>query len=332
LPGLRRVLYSDYMNIETENKHREADIEERINVLKALADKSRILVVNALLERPHCVEELAERLRLASSTISFHLRKLEEARLVAKCKTQYYLVYELRPDLLRMRLQDFVSVPSDDDSPEIKRMRRYREKVMRTFFRNGALLQMPKQWRKRKIVLEEFVAMFDVGREYQEHEVNERILPLHADYCTIRRMLIDEGYMTRDGQTYRRLEREAKPMSTRPEIKRQYKEAVKQAGIFQVKNKVNGKILLGSSKNLHGPLNKHRFILSIGMHWNREMQEEWNQFGPDAFAFEVLEVVKPKEDPRFNLDDELSLLEQIWIEKVQPFGERGYNKDSRIRE
>ena len=326
------MLYSDYMNIETENRHREEDIEERITVLKALADKSRILVVNALLEKPHCVEELAERLQLASSTISFHLRRLEEARLVAKRKTQYYLVYELRSDLLQMRLQDFVSVPSDDDSPEKRRMRRYREKVMRTFFRSGVLVQIPKQWRKRRIILEEFLAMFDPGREYQEHEVNERILPLHADYCTIRRMLIDEGYMARDGQTYHRLEGKAKPMSTRPEIKRQYKETPRQAGIFHVKNTVNGKVLLGSSKNLHGPLNKHRFILSIGMHWNRKMQEEWNQFGPEAFTFEVLEIVKPKEDPGFNLEDELSLLEQVWIERVQPFGERGYNKDSRIRE
>ncbi len=43
--------------------------------------------------------------------------------------------------------------------------------------------------------------------------------------------------------------------------------------------------------------------------------------------FEVLDVVKQKDDPAFNLEDELSLLEQIWIERVQPFGEGGYNKD-----
>jgi len=320
------------MNIETENRPREHDINDRITVLKALADTSRILIVNALLERPHCVEELAERLRLASSTISFHLRRLEEARLVAKRKSQYYLVYELRPDLFRMKLQDFVSVPSDDDSPERKRMRRYREKVLRTFFQSGVLARIPKQWRKRKIVIEEFVPLFEPERVYQEREVNERILPMHADYCTIRRLLIDEGYLTRDGQNEYRLATEARPMSTRPEIKKRYKEAPKEAGIFHVKNTVNGKVLLGSSKNLHGPLNKHRFLLSTGSHWNRKMQEEWNQFGPEAFVFEVLEIVTPKDDPRFNLDDELSLLEQVWIERVQPFGERGYNKDARIRE
>jgi biotin operon repressor len=320
------------MLIETENKHREENIEERVNVLKALADRSRIMIMNALSERPHCVEELAERLRLSSPTISFHLRKLEDAGLVSKSKAQYYLVYELRSDLLHMTLGDFVSVPSDDDSPERRRMWRYREKVMRTYFRNGSLVKIPKQWRKRMIVLEEFLSKFEPGRRYEEREVNERILPLYEDYCTIRRMLVDEGYMARDDEGYRRLETEERPMSTRSEIKKQYREAPRQAGIFHVKNTVNGKILLGSSKNLHGPLNKHRFILQIGRHWNQGMQEEWNRFGPEAFVFEVLEVIEPKEDPSFNLEDELSLLEQVWIERVQPFGERGYNKDARIRE
>jgi biotin operon repressor len=315
------------MNIETDRKGRETDLDARVNALKALADRSRLLVVNALLEKPHCAEELAERLRLAPSTISFHLRRLEEAGLVTKSKEQYYVVYELRADLLRMSLKDFVTMPPGDDGPEERRVRQGREKVVRTFFRNGGLIQIPKQWRKRRIVLEEFLAGFETGKEYAEHEVNERIAPLYADYCTIRRMLVDEGYMTRKGQKYRRIEKEAGTVGTHSEIKKQYKEAPRQAGIFQVKNTVSGKILLGSSKNLHGPLNKHRFLLSIGRHWIKTMQEDWDRLGPDAFVFEVLEVLKQKDDPAFNLEDELSLLEQIWTERVQPFGEHGYNKD-----
>jgi biotin operon repressor len=315
------------MNIESDKGRRGTDLDARVNALKALADRSRLLVVNALLEKPHCAEELAERLRLAPSTISFHLRRLEEAGLVTKNKTQYYVVYELRPDLLRMSLKDFVTMPPGDDGPEEKRMRQGREKVVRAFFRNGALVRIPKQWRKRTIVLEEFLGSFEPGKEYEEDEVNERIAPLYADYCTIRRMLVDQGYMTRRGQKYRRIEKEAGAVGTHSEIKKQYKEAPRQAGIFQVKNTASGKVLLGSSKNLHGPLNKHRFLLSIGRHWIKTMQEDWDRLGPDAFVFEVLEVLKLKDDPAFNLEDELSLLEQVWTERVRPFGELGYNKD-----
>lgn len=113
---------------------------------------------------------------------------------------------------------------------------------------------------------------------------------------------------------------------TRADLRRAYKETPAQAGIFQIKNIRTGRVLLGSSTNLHGPLNKHRFMLSIGKHDNQALQMDWNQFGADAFTFEILEVVKTSDDPLFNLDDEITLLEQIWIEKVQPFGERGYNQ------
>ena len=113
---------------------------------------------------------------------------------------------------------------------------------------------------------------------------------------------------------------------TSANLRRAYKESPRQAGIFQIKNTHTGRILLGSSTNLHGPLNKHRFMLSIGSHDNAVLQKDWNQFGADAFTFEILEIVKPSNDPLFNLDDELTLLEQIWLEKLQPFGERGYNQ------
>jgi hypothetical protein len=95
---------------------------------------------------------------------------------------------------------------------------------------------------------------------------------------------------------------------------------------------VNGKVLLGSSLNIEGPLNSHKFMLTIGQHRNKALQKEWNEYGPDAFVFEILEVVNIKDDPSFNLSDELALLEQIWIDEIQPFGERGYNKDSNIRQ
>ena len=119
---------------------------------------------------------------------------------------------------------------------------------------------------------------------------------------------------------------------SRQDLKREYKERIISAGIFQVRNTANGKILLGSSLNLDGPLNRHRFLLSIGKHPSESLQGEWNRYGPDKFAFEILEVAKVNYDPNFNLDDELTLLEQIWLEKTQPFGESGYNTDARIRQ
>jgi len=121
-------------------------------------------------------------------------------------------------------------------------------------------------------------------------------------------------------------------VKSRKDLKREYHERKQRAGVFQVKNTVNGKILLGSSLNLEGPLNSHKFMLSIGSHRNKALQDDWNTYGADAFVFEILEEVRITDDPHFKLSDELTLLEQIWLEQLQPFYERGYNTDAQIRQ
>ncbi|MCC6299356.1 MAG: GIY-YIG nuclease family protein [Anaerolineales bacterium] len=123
-----------------------------------------------------------------------------------------------------------------------------------------------------------------------------------------------------------------KQLKSRKELHREYAERVKPAGVYQVKNLVSGRVLLGSSLNLEGPLNRHKFMLKIGSHPNKALQKDWDELGPAQFSFEVLEEVQRKADPSFNLKDELELLEMIWLEKVQPISEHCYNLNERIRE
>ncbi|MBN2602496.1 MAG: GIY-YIG nuclease family protein [Candidatus Marinimicrobia bacterium] len=103
-------------------------------------------------------------------------------------------------------------------------------------------------------------------------------------------------------------------MKSKQDMRREYKERKTQAGVFQIKNVANGKVLLGSSLNLEGPLNSHKFMLTIGNHRNKILQKEWNEYGQDKFVFEILEIAEVRDDPNFNLNDELTLLEEIWLE------------------
>jgi hypothetical protein len=121
-------------------------------------------------------------------------------------------------------------------------------------------------------------------------------------------------------------------LTSRKDKIRAYKERTKTAGVFMVKNHANGKLLLGSSLNLEGPLNSHRFMLRSGQHRNAALQRDWDAFGAESFTFEILETVTPSDDPGFDLDDELSLLEELWLEKLEPFEDRGYNTDAKIRQ
>jgi len=114
-------------------------------------------------------------------------------------------------------------------------------------------------------------------------------------------------------------------MQSRKDLIREYKERRKPAGVFQIRNSVNGKVFFGSSKNLEGVFNGHRFRLDFGSHNNAALQADWKSYGADAFEFEILEEVKFTDAPHFDLEDELTLLEQIWLEKLEPYGDRGYN-------
>ncbi|WP_026581594.1 GIY-YIG nuclease family protein [Bacillus sp. J33] len=115
-------------------------------------------------------------------------------------------------------------------------------------------------------------------------------------------------------------------MDRKKELKQQYKETPIEAGVYQIKNMKNNKIMVGSAKNLKS-LNGIKFMLeNNGYTTNNELQEEWNQFGKEDFTFDILEKLKKNDDPYFNEKKALEKLEEKWIEKLQPFGENGYNK------
>ena len=97
-------------------------------------------------------------------------------------------------------------------------------------------------------------------------------------------------------------------------------------GVYQIKNRINGKVLIGSSKNLPGILNRFRSELKLGSCRNIALQEEWKQFGFDAFEFKELEVLKPLDNPAYDPSEDLIILEELWTEKLNPYDDKGYNK------
>ena len=115
-------------------------------------------------------------------------------------------------------------------------------------------------------------------------------------------------------------------MIDKKELKKQYMQTLPPMGIYQIKNLINWKIFIGYSKNLHGKSNSYKFQLNSGLHINRELQEDYIKYGEENFSFEVLDTLEPKDDPAYQYDDDLKTLEDLWIEKLQPFGEKGYNK------
>ena len=97
-------------------------------------------------------------------------------------------------------------------------------------------------------------------------------------------------------------------------------------GIYKIENLVNGKILIGSSKNLPGKENSYRFQLRQGSHMNRELQRDYSLYGEEKFLFSVVDYLEPKDGPEHDYTGDLATLEEMWMEKLQPYGDKGYNK------
>lgn len=126
---------------------------ESIKVFKCLADKSRLQILKSLVIEPMYVERLAERLELTPSTISFHLKKMEDAKIVRSKKEQYYTIYSINKEVLQAKMIDIISEISSEEDLQKERDEKYRQKVIESFFEYGKLKAIPVQRKKRELYL-----------------------------------------------------------------------------------------------------------------------------------------------------------------------------------
>jgi hypothetical protein len=115
-------------------------------------------------------------------------------------------------------------------------------------------------------------------------------------------------------------------------LKKEYQSNRRPMGVFLIRNMANEKVFVGVGLDLAGIINSHKFQLKMGVHRNRGLQRDWNEFGGESFAFEILDQLEPREEMSDDGRADLAFLEELWLEKLQPFGSRGYNKRKLTRE
>lgn len=113
-------------------------------------------------------------------------------------------------------------------------------------------------------------------------------------------------------------------MERRKQLVKQFQEIKIEAGVYQIKNKVNGKVYIASLPNLKS-LSGKAMQLNMGSFTVKSLQADWTALGEDAFAIEVLEVLPPNDNPFVSVKDELKRLEKKWLDQLEPYDDRGYN-------
>jgi hypothetical protein len=115
--------------------------------------------------------------------------------------------------------------------------------------------------------------------------------------------------------------------SRRKELIEAYKQIKTYMGVIRITNRKTGKMYIDSYPNLKNKWLTIQSQLDMGRFANAELQKDWKELGADAFDYEVLEMKETKDvtDMRWELKQML----KPWLARLQPYGDRGYNKPPR---
>ena len=105
-------------------------------------------------------------------------------------------------------------------------------------------------------------------------------------------------------------------ISARREMSRRARDAFPPMGVYIIRDKETGQVLVASSRNVHGAINRIKFELRLRSHSNRALQAAWDQGGPERFDFEIVDLLEEKDDPEYDYGAELRALEQLYREEL----------------
>ena len=167
-------------------------------LVRLLADDNRRRVVAALVlgasRADHVVSSTGLALRDAVEAVS----RLEAAGLLERGSDGTLVLLE-QAFALAARASAPEPRASDhpDEPAEVAR-------VLDQAFRNGRLVHLPTKETKRLVVLDHIAQRFEPGRRYTEKQINASLSEIHEDTATLRRDMVDFGFMDRaDGEYWR---------------------------------------------------------------------------------------------------------------------------------
>ncbi|MGH2631209.1 MAG: DUF2087 domain-containing protein, partial [Actinomycetota bacterium] len=167
-------------------------------ILRALADPQRLAIAGVLAAGDRSADEIAAATGVTVARVHKHLKRLTATGVVRVGEDRH--TYRLDPETLRWAAEQVG--PPREAGLALGAANEDEEAVLRTFFRNGRLTEIPAKESKRRIVLERIALEFEPGERYDEPEVNAIVGRFLNDYASLRRYLVDEGFLDREGGVY----------------------------------------------------------------------------------------------------------------------------------
>lgn len=181
---------------------------ETLTLFKALADENRLRIISLLVNKERNVTDIAQSLNIKEPTVSHHLSKLHASGIVNTRTAGNQRFYRLNTqniqrvgqamvDLKAFRY-DFKVTKSDYSWLDKYEFNDFECKTLRDCTENQRLTHIPRKRAKLLAVLRWLSLQFIPKRTYTEKEVNRVIEAFYVDYASLRRDLVDFGYLRRE--------------------------------------------------------------------------------------------------------------------------------------
>lgn len=187
-------------------------LQQMIGFFKALGDESRLKIIGLLADQECSVEELAVLLALKEPTISHHLMKLKQLKLVRMRPEGNTHFYQLDKGVLETITKDMFHPQTIASLADGINLETWEIKVLNTYiegdFENPESMQylreIPSGSKKRLTIIKWVSDKFEMGVEYPENTVNEILNRYYPDFESLRKLLIDSQFMQEKNGIYSR--------------------------------------------------------------------------------------------------------------------------------
>ena len=179
----------------------EEQFAQLLRFFQVFSNESRLKLIGHLANGEKSVGELAELLNLKEPTVSHHLAELKDIGLVSVRAEGTMRIYGLNGKALEAMRKDIFArsnlaalVKSSEMTEE--------EKILRAWVRDGRITGIPTQEKKKQVLIRWLAGQIDPNRRWTEREFSEWLTQFNEDYATLRRYLVDGGYMVRANGIY----------------------------------------------------------------------------------------------------------------------------------
>jgi len=175
-----------------------ANSQDISNIFEAILDSDRLSLIAHLSQKELSLPELADQSEMRLKTVQRHLDVLEAANLVRVRDQNGKLVYRFNPKHLEKIKRQQFSQPKRKLNFDTGGLSKDKLKILADYtHQDGSLKMIPTKSKKIITVLDYLSTSFKADIEYNEGQVNEILENYYPDTTTLRRYLVDYGYLAR---------------------------------------------------------------------------------------------------------------------------------------